>query len=239
MASTLLTSIISFYNLDGDSTDNTGNGHDGTDTSISYVSGLIGQAASLNGTSSQINFGNLGSVPISGGFSSAIWFKTSTATTNPVLVSVTDNVSKDYQMRINADEFPFARLGSGSIDPNTPDVVDNTWTHMAAASDGTNLKLYVNGVQVGPTVTSLGTIFTTVLSAFGRYLFGSQFFNGLLTMGGFWSKELSLSEVQELYNSGAGNPFPFSVDYSNKSNGITPSKIDGRPVADIGKFNGI
>ena len=54
-----------------------------------------------------------------------------------------------------------------------------------------------------------------------------------------WSRSISAAEVTELWNSGAPIQFPFAAGYSNKVNGITPSKINGIDVANIAAFNGV
>ena len=52
----LTTSLISYWKLDGDSTDATGNGNTGSDTAITYNAGngKIVQGAGFNGTTSKI-----------------------------------------------------------------------------------------------------------------------------------------------------------------------------------------
>ena len=72
----------------------------------------------------------------------------------------------------------------------------NTWTHLAATYDGTTLRLYVNGVQVGsravasPLLTSTG-----VLRIGGNSVWG-EFFAGRIDEVRLYNRALAAAEIQ-------------------------------------------
>ena len=105
---------------------------------------------------------------------------------------------------------PDYRLRAGST------VLDlTTWYHVVATYDGTQtdagMKLYLQGVDDTAGMGSSGgfpTAFTNdafYLGGFPAAPLGSDmFFEGRLCEVGFWSRELTLSEITDLYNGGSG-----------------------------------
>ena len=67
------------------------------------------------------------------------------------------NTTNFLQLSTNANNFiVIDRSGVGSLITSTNALTLNTWTHVALVSDGTNMKLFVDGVQSGSTA-SVGT----------------------------------------------------------------------------------
>jgi len=93
---------------------------------------------------------------------------------------------------------------------NSTATIDNTtsWYFVAAGWDGTNMKISVNG---GPYATAsfTGTVFIGIAQFMLGSEDGSQQWNGDLDEVAVWMgrNDLTISEVQQLYNSGAGLPF--------------------------------
>lgn len=87
-----------------------------------------------------------------------------------------------------------------------------TWYHVAVTKSGTSIKFYVDGAQQGTTQTgSNGTIYNASSAfEFGAFLAGAAYFDGIMDEWGAWSRELSSTEISELYNSGNGLSYPFS-----------------------------
>ena len=82
---------------------------------------------------------------------------------------------------------------------------DNTWTHVVGVADGTNIKIYINGVlQTDIKTQTDGTLQTPtsniLFAAQGPS--GSQSFNGQLSNCARWNIGLTQAEVTEIYNQG-------------------------------------
>ena len=81
---------------------------------------------------------------------------------------------------------------------------NNTWTHVAGVADGTNIKLYINGVLQTDTDTYSSNLLTptsnTHFAAQGPA--GSNAFNGQLSNCARWNVGLTQAEVTEIYNQG-------------------------------------
>ena len=83
-------------------------------------------------------------------------------------------------------------------------VQSNTWYHVAMTYNNTNLVLYVNGAQDG-SVAATGAIAPTAEPLrIGGAGSGSWFFNGRVDEVSLYDRALSASEIQAIYNAGAG-----------------------------------
>jgi len=76
------------------------------------------------------------------------------------------------------------------------DLVPNTWYHAAAAYDGTAMRLYLNGTEVG-SVAKSGTMAANaaVNANIGRNPDGSNYFSGLLDEIKLFDRGLSAAEI--------------------------------------------
>jgi hypothetical protein len=108
--------------------------------------------------------------------------------------------------------FTVTRDGSTftSVDSTTTINDTTSWYFVAAGWDGTNIKISVNG---GPytTVSFTGPVFSGTGAEFCLSSEnGSQQWNGDIDEVAVWigRNDLTISEVQQLYNN--GNGFPFS-----------------------------
>lgn len=88
--------------------------------------------------------------------------------------------------------------GTTSVSSNP---VDNNWHHLAATYDGTDLKFYVDGVFIGSSFNP-SPIYTGFISDYhiGGWYLANAFWRGSMDDVRFYSKVLSPSEVQMLFN---------------------------------------
>ena len=106
---------------------------------------------------------------------------------------------------ILADTLTFTR---GAVDlraRSVGTVTVNTWNMCTCVFRGNgtnNVDFYVNGAYVD-THSMTGILDGTTLN-----IGGGLYFNGKLDEVGIWSRDLSASEVTELYNAGAGLQYP-------------------------------
>jgi hypothetical protein len=90
----------------------------------------------------------------------------------------------------------------------------NTWNHIVVtrkASTGT--KIYVNGSLNNSNTSTVNPIYAaTNYSSIGASKYNSTnieyYFNGKIDAVSTWSKELSATEVTDLYNTGNGKQYP-------------------------------
>jgi hypothetical protein len=212
-AGTLTTSLVSYYKLDSNSNDVWG-GKNGTDTSMSYVSGKVNNAASFNGTSSRIN--------VSAGMSSSptysvnFWIYTGTLKYDVImgLNSVDGNA--------NSNAIFWYYSAPTSVISIYDGVSGNAWKGSTALSTSTwyMITITINSGDADPniyvnnslqTLSKDGTPAGSNLKLNGDWVFGNRrdlyvdyYYNGYLDELGIWTKVLSSTERGDLYNSGSG-----------------------------------
>lgn len=214
--------LVAYYSLEGDATDETSTNDGSIIGSPSTVSGIQNNCLSLNGTSEYIATFEEGDLTTSRSWN--VWFKYSEATSGGENIIGARGGTNATQVRIRVDYsigdgqlYFYLRDTNGYYDTyNSGETTyrDGAW-HMATITwtSGTT-KFYVDGNQVGSTgenvVGTIGLNTTTVIGAYNQTGSISGYFQGLIDEVGIWSKELSSSEVSELWNGGSGLAYPFS-----------------------------
>ena len=213
----LTTNLVAYYKLDGNSNDSVAS-LNGTDTSMTYVSGKMGQAGSFNGSASKIALPTL-NVFGSAARSIQAWVKT----TNNGGVFHMGNAAADSMFSLN--------IGASGVNNGTPDVStfngtgvrsptlvnDGNWHQIVATYNGgtmtsANCLIYVDGV-VTASVGGSNQVNNSINAnyAIGQWAStGSFYFNGQIDLVGLWAKVLTAGEVSELYNGGADLDYPFT-----------------------------
>jgi hypothetical protein len=77
----------------------------------------------------------------------------------------------------------------------------NTWYHLAATYDGTNLRAYRNGELMSLTVTTGGVFASTNFLALGVHPTGNAFFEGLIDDVRVWNVVRTCAEINNTMNS--------------------------------------
>lgn len=218
----LSTNLVSFYKFNGDSLDSVGS-NNGSDTSISYVTGLIVQAASYTSSSSRISLGDPANLKFSGAHTLNIWINmggTNRVNFDQLFYKGNDGVdfgciwfywtgTNTLRYSINSNRASSGTLINCDASAIT---VDSNWHMATAVYDGSDMYIYWDGTQIGTTAAAI-TIDTTDNWYIGNTNF-TRSVNKKLDMAGMWSRALTGSEVTQLYNSGAGIEYPFGSSYT-------------------------
>lgn len=210
-----------FFNFDessGNATDSV-NSLSGVNTSVTYSTGKINNAAYFNGSAFLTVADNVIIKPTSN-ISFGGWVYISSTSSFQMMLAKGENAgdTRSYEMRCNGTTTQMQvqlRVGGGLFCActSTTAIGTGTWTHIIYTRNGTTQKIYINGVS--DTLTSVtnnaGDIdYSTDDLWFGQRNGGLRF-NGRLDMMGIWDVELTQAEVTELYNSGTGIQYPFSA----------------------------
>lgn len=104
------------------------------------------------------------------------------------------------------DGFSGATVFSSSLIPS------NQWTHLVGTYDGSNLRMFVNGIPQNSVPWTLGIFPGTVPIAIGATLgattgAATSFFNGLIDEVTLYKRALSSNEVASIYAAGASGKF--------------------------------
>ena len=224
-SSPLLTNISAYWKLDGNSTDSAST-NNGTDTAITYGNayGKINQGALYNGTTSNINLGNVLGTVFVGAHSVSGWMYPTGGSYAELVGKTTTNTSHpiDYYANLGTSLFFIAYIGDGTsaMVAQTPNnkITLNAWNFVVVTYDGSGnrsgISIYINGVS--QTLTLSGSTTLTPVNGTDSTIIGSRSdaattLTGNMDEVGIWSRVLTSSEVTQLYNSGAGIQYPFTT----------------------------
>lgn len=213
MNSVAPSNLVLWHTFDGPylntstSTDRSGRGNDGSLTSSPVpVTGKIGQAIKFNGSSNYVNVPNSSSVDLTGNMSISMWIR-------PSELIDSSSGRKDLLVKFlqywlilnypsNDGKILFAvSTGSPAVYTTTTSWKANTWYHLAATWDGTNFKIYVDGVLENTASGSAPPSTSTSVQIGGNSV-QSNYFPGSIDDVRIYNKSLSSAEVLQLYNLG-------------------------------------
>ena len=201
--------------LTTDWNDDSGNGHDGTLTNFGATSpwGGVGSKASpyclalASASSERVALSKL-NVCDTNVFSYEAWVKASSAP------SAVEHIINEYGsayyccLRIDTSGYPSFTMNRASqaIGAYSANICDGNWHHIVGTCDGTNKRLYVDGVlRSGPTTIPTGSQ-TSTYAAVGCEQSGASsytaYFNGSLAVARVYPFALSQAQVTQNYNAG-------------------------------------
>src|SRR5205085_4077663 len=98
----------------------------------------------------------------------------------------------------NGGDRPVGQLWAGAEQDaaGTAKLALNTWVHLAAAWDGTTLRLYVNGTQAGSVAASATLAASTGAFTIGGNSIWGEYFKGLIDEVRVYNRALAPSEIQ-------------------------------------------
>jgi hypothetical protein len=190
-------------------------GYDGFYTNVALgatgaIAGDPNTAATFDGASSTVSIGNPAGLNFTGQITLAAWVKPSATD------GLRDILAHGYQTSPNDAEVGL-RVNGGVYETwswdgnnhgtgaNIPPEDIGAWVHLAGTYDGTTWRLYHNGVQVGATADTTGSLIVSVQGwAIGSAGDGTErFFSGDIDEPAIFNKALTPDQIQELYLLGA------------------------------------
>lgn len=223
--STLPTSLVSYWELEessGTRTDSHGSNDLTDNNTVGQGTGKQGNCADFESTNSEylsIADASQTGLDPSGDHSWSFWVKLESLPAFTMFLSKfgTTTSTRSYRAYYKSSDSTIQFEIRDSSSNNTYHNVVNTlsldtWHHIVATWDWSAevCKIYVDGVlQAG---NSSGNSATSINNSVAPFQLGGETGSGLYTDGlidevGFWSKELTSSEVTDLYNSGDGLPY--------------------------------
>lgn len=223
----LTVNLIAYWNLDevsGTRVDPV-NGNDLTSINAAgSATGIISLGASLNRSLSQalVITSNPDMEVSDIDFSIGVWVNLSTLDgSNRALVAKSTNTDASYFLYLDGatSRFKFAVYsaagfsGGSNVDATTFGAVSTgVWCYVLAWHDSVlnTINIQVNDGGVDSAAHTTGVYNATAADfMLGSDSFPGDYFDGIIDEVGFWKRTLSSGERSELYNSGAGNTYPF------------------------------
>jgi len=217
--------MFAHYPLNGNST-NYGSQGSATDTSITYTTGKIFQAASFNGTTSKIDLDDFNEGIYTYSFS--VW----------IYGTVSGAAADIFSKYVSANERVAVTVGSGLVyftnsnKTNNEDAVtgsvlsNNTWHHIICTYDGEYGRVYVDNVLQATSPSIINGLIPQQSHAYlGERGNSSRFYSGLIDDFRFYEGVLSSDERAFLYNSGSGTESAYGVVTDYGEDGINITKV--------------
>ena len=152
----LANGLVGYCTMDGSSinwatgqmTDVSGSGNTGQlismSTSSSPVAGKVGQALNFDGSSSAVSLGDVAPLKITGRYTLSGWFQSNSPASTQTIVGKTHTGMSGYFIGLYGG---LAFVQNNGVWTDVGNVVSDTkWHHMVGTYDGTNLRIYLDGV---------------------------------------------------------------------------------------------
>lgn len=207
--------------------DDTGNGKTGTlngFNATSTVTGKDGTALTFDGTDDYIYIEDLDTSKHLSNYSVSLWFKT-TQTANGRFLFRGNSSGCSYNPNLNmgiSGKISYGENGCGGENSFTTSQSfnDGEWHFLTSVRDGLDMKLYVDGLQVGgKTITSNSTGLS------GKFLIGALYasaqpnpighFDGVIDDVRIYNEALSADKINSLYGSTVGNTTCLTLTCTN------------------------
>ena len=202
---------VGLWHLNGNSTDSSGNGNNGTDTAITYsqANGKFGQGAGFNGTTSSISVAAAAAISLSAHYTVSCWFNAtslpSSANSANLIGTYHTTPASGYEIRLQNFTGSTGQIrslhgvsGYPQINANVT-IVTGTWYHLSATFNGTVMKVYLNGAEVGTFTTSTASANSGYPLVFGSLMGTQRFFSGKMDEICISSTALTANQIRQLY----------------------------------------
>ena len=197
----LTDNLISYYKLDGNSNDSVGS-NNGTDTSVGYVSGKIGNAGSFNGTSSFIS--TWPNISNSTSFSISLWVNNFSANSDYkwIVWQWVDTLGQQVWIWKHPTNKVWFSI-YWDIYTSSTQITDNNFHHIVITYNTTySKKIYIDWALDSNVTTWTTPSPWTYNFVIGRMYstLNQEYWNWLIDEVWVWDTELSWSEITKLYN---------------------------------------
>ncbi len=190
--------------------DSSGNGLTGTITGAVWKQRGNGYILQFDGTGTFVNCGNPAALDLTGPLSLSVWVRPdlvpSPYPAEPLIAG--RNMFTNYAMTYYVDGISYGYIGGGGNNVQSNALTLREWSHLVMVYDGTYMRLYRNGAQIG--VDHLST--STPQSNSNPFYIGkrtdvAKYFQGVIADVKVYSGALTIGEVQSEYNTGTAGRF--------------------------------
>jgi len=226
--STLLTSLVSAYKAENNANDSLGTNNGTAQGGLTYSTGKSGNSFTFNGSNSYVKL-TTNSFQFTGDFSYSFWLYMPTAAGSPqgLFMNFAYDGSNFYGFGVHYDNLLRMRIFNGTSNNNinalTCDYKDlgyeNSWNLITYTHKNGSNKMYINNTLITSNTSTINPIYySNHVPAIGAFHYGSGFSNlvqyyamnnSKIDELNVWNKELTSTEVTELYNSGSGKFYPY------------------------------
>jgi len=220
--------------------DASGNSQNGTVVGATWTaSGKYGKGLSFNGTNNYVTIPDSNLLDLTTGMTISAWVRPTTLVAGAwrnVIIKERSG-GEVYNLYANSDtNAPIVYIvRSSSSTPveahGSAQMPVSTWTYLSSTYDGTTLRLYVNGTQVGSRAASGSLLTSTGALRIGGNSIWGEYFEGQIDEVRVYNRALTATEIQTDMNTAIGgapppppsDTQPPTVSISSPQNGATVS----------------
>lgn len=228
VSSTLPINLRSVYKAENNANDSLGAYNGTAQGGLTYTTGKSGNAFNFNGSNAYIQLPD-NSFNIANDFSYSFWLymPTTGLSTQGIFMNFGYDGSNFYGFGVNHDTYLRFRIFNGTdpgVNAITFDYVGNGYTngwHLITFTHkhNTGNKIYIDGALMNSNTNTISpSYYSTMKPVIGAFNYGPGFSNlvqyymmnnSKVDELNVWNKELTSTEITELYNSGSGKFYPY------------------------------
>jgi hypothetical protein len=247
--------LVGYWTFDGsdmdwsqasaEARDQSGQGNHGDVVGATVSRGKVGQALSFDGEDDYVYVSPDTSYKPSS-FTIAVWIKTNSGDTYEGIVETVSIVGEwiyDYALYLTNGQIRLA-LGNGSSQydvtvSESGDLRDDTWHHVAWTFDRPTNKVYLDGSSIGsPANWDYDIAYGNEGLRIGNIDEAPQYFNGSIDEVRIYNRVLGPTEIQEMYNAGAGRHAKIDTSQKDRlTNGLVLLQTFDGPDMDWSQAN--
>jgi len=174
-------------------------GNDGTRTGhVNWTNASkFNTAVSFDGNGDYISVPDNSVLDITNTISISTWIKHSGNTAGYETILAKRGTSTNYETYLHTSTRKFGFYAGGSIVTSNISLPLNEWHHVVSVTNSTTTVFYLDGIRNGTTSIGIGAINNNDLTI-GTY--GAEYFNGSIDEVAIWNRDLSATEISDLYN---------------------------------------
>lgn len=211
---------IGYYKFSRDAGDASGSNNVGVINGATNVSGKIGNGYSFDGTNDYINIGTvLDNIWGDNKVTVSAWvnfsaFSGKDTIMGTILSGGLGGLNLFYENSTSLLRFSKVGISGGNCDWSSASFTTGSWIHIVAVSDNNGMDLWVNGTKRATNTNTSSWVDSTTDTGIGMaYVSDTTTENpldGIIDEVAIWKRPLTDTEIQDLYNAGAGVQFPFN-----------------------------
>ena len=217
LPSTLLTDLYAVYKAENNANDSLGNYNGTVQGGLTYSTGKSGNAFIGNGTNAYVLYAD-NSFNFTSDFSVSLWVNTNASGNYTLLgnYTYTGGLNYGYSVTLRGNDL-YLQITNAATVVNLIYTNASGWSsqynHIAITrKNNTGSDIYVNGTKVMSNNSSVNPLYTnTHFPTIGASKDPSLYWylNGSIDEVSLWNKQLTTTEITELYNAGNGKFYPF------------------------------
>ncbi len=199
---------VAYWRMDGDWTDASGNGNNGTaynGATFSMNARVGSQAGSFDGADDYVSGSTSGLPSGSSPRTLSAWVKVGSGTQGRAILQYGTGPASSFQLSIDSSNRATVGSSNGTI-TGTSSLSDGRWHYVVGVYEGSGTNragIYVDGVlENSGTIPAPGTVnggFTI-----GAFSGGGGYFSGLIDEAAIYNRTLAIDEINKSYNDGLG-----------------------------------